>query len=192
MISEEHNFIFLHVPKTGGTSIEKALDSHYDIDRFDYHFWHEESKHWSVHFTLQEMIRYKQIKKPVNKYFVFSVVRNPWERIVSAARWRQMDLEEFYFKTKSIPLKKLDHDRHKLPQTDFMKIDQNIHADFIGRFENLNSDWLKICERLDIEITLPHTNQSQHTSYQDYYSPKMKDIIYKEYKEEIKLFKYEF
>jgi hypothetical protein len=192
MISEEHNFIFLHVPKTGGTSIERALASHYDIYRFDYDFWHEESKHWSVHFTLQEMIKYKQIKKPIDEYFVFSVVRNPWDRIVSAARWRQMDLEEFYFRTKSRPLKRLDHDRHKLAQTNFMKINQNIHVDFIGRFESLKNDWLKICDKLNIKIELPHINKSEHNSYQDYYSPKMRDIIYKDYKEEIKLFKYEF
>ena len=66
-------------------------------------------------------------------------------------------------------------------------------VDFIGRFENLQEDFNKICRDLNIDqIQLPKTNTSQHDHYRLYYSDETRDIIAKSFKTDIENFKYEF
>ena len=69
MISDKHKIIFIHIPRTSGTSIESAFDLNMDK---------EGDKH----------LRASEIKKKTgsdkwNSYFKFSIVRNPWERFAS-------------------------------------------------------------------------------------------------------------
>jgi hypothetical protein len=66
-------------------------------------------------------------------------------------------------------------------------------ANFIGRFENLDSNFNKICETVNIkERLLDVKNKSTYNHYKEYYSQKNINIIRHVYKEDIKLFKYEF
>jgi hypothetical protein len=66
--------------------------------------------------------------------------------------------------------------------------------DFIGRFENLENDFKIIANELKLDSSkLPQKLVSVISdSYIDAYTPKLKDLVAKNYKEEIKLFNYEF
>ena len=73
MVSHKHKFVFLHIPKCAGTSIGEKLNSHFDelwtYSGFKIH-----------HDDLTEDI--------LKNYFVFTIVRNPWDRLYSQYKYR--------------------------------------------------------------------------------------------------------
>ena len=87
MISHGHRCIFVHIPKTGGTSIEDVI---WPDTRMEEHLWMGfVSKYRNKYQTggLQHLLA-RQIRQEVgadifDDYFKFAVVRNPWDRAVS-------------------------------------------------------------------------------------------------------------
>lgn len=63
--------IFIHIPKTGGTFLENKLQS-LAADEYN------EYRRMSSHYTINEYLN------KIDKYIVFGVVRNPYDRIMSA------------------------------------------------------------------------------------------------------------
>lgn len=87
---KEGNMLFVHIPKTGGTSIENYLKKKYTQSLYsgigNNLIPDEKCKLYSLqHQTLSDLIKYKDILKIdlTNDLFIFSVVRNPYTRIVS-------------------------------------------------------------------------------------------------------------
>ena len=72
MISHKHKFIFVHIPKTGGTSIESLFIRNAHIKDVP-------GKHHMVRNLDGELLK---------KYFAFTFVRNPWDRMVSYYKFR--------------------------------------------------------------------------------------------------------
>ena len=68
----------------------------------------------------------------------------------------------------------------------------NILVDYIGRFENLQADFEKICQRININAKLPHLKKSEHDDYHQYYSKKTAKVIEDVFREDIELFGYSF
>ena len=75
MIDHKNRFIFIHIPRTGGSSIERAL-GHRD-------WWsiHPPSKHLTTHIAKKIYAKYWK------DYFKFTFVRNPWDRMVSLLKY---------------------------------------------------------------------------------------------------------
>lgn len=176
IISHSLKFIFVHINKTGGTSIKNALKpvlAEYDFNNLG------EGKHASAK-TLQE-----SHPKEWGEYFTFAFVRNPWDRTVS----------RYFFWQES----------NKVPPTfeEFVKSGQfaswtlcgmlcgpgmKVIVDFVGRFENLNDDFAEICSRIGIDITLPHVNGSKHDHYANYYNPETWKIVQDHYANDVEKF----
>lgn len=105
-------------------------------------------------------------KLAFDEYFKFAFVRNPWERLVSEYLHKKIDkhlsLKEFVFEGLPEENDFCDKHRHIIPQSDYL-FDSNGNqlVNFIGRFENLQTDFRYICRQLDISNTsLPHKNSS--------------------------------
>lgn len=77
-IDSEQSLIFIHIPKTAGSSI-----MHYALSQATlHHIPNDRSINHNYHSTLQDVENYLC---PYNSnFFTFSVVRNPWDR---AASW---------------------------------------------------------------------------------------------------------
>lgn len=75
LISEEHKFIFIHVYKTGGTSITCALRPLCGISP---------SRGLPMHATAQDAL--DVLGDAFYGYTRFAVVRNPWDQLVSRYR----------------------------------------------------------------------------------------------------------
>ncbi len=87
MISHDHEFIGIHIPKTGGTSIINALEEYMEkVIRKPVPGQTEYRKNlksgYYDHATLQNV--YDELgNKTFREYYKFSVVRNPWDRLAS-------------------------------------------------------------------------------------------------------------
>lgn len=46
-----------------------------------------------------------------------------------------------------------------------------------ARFERLEEDWARVCERLGREVALPHANRSERAPYVDYYDDETRRIV---------------
>jgi hypothetical protein len=68
-----------------------------------------------------------------------------------------------------------------------------IYVDFIGKVENMDEDWNKVCRKIGIKEVMPHTNRNPaiRGAYMQYYTPETFEIVTNRYKEDIQLFGYE-
>jgi len=92
------------------------------------------------------------------------------------------------------PLYFSDFPQRYLPQLDWVSDNNdNLIVDFIGRFENLDEDFSKICDRIGKPgLTLPHTNAARREDYRSYYKDGDIEIVANWYKKDIDHFGYTF
>jgi hypothetical protein len=209
LISHKHKFIFIHIYKNAGTSINEAL--------FPYAFFNQ--LHKSIYKASRQLdMRIPAVLDPqpmaghvsaaqvaaemgvekFRSYFSFAIVRNPWD-------W-QVSLYTF-------PQKQKRHRQHELISS-FKNFDEYIRwrcaeavryqkdfvydengnrlVDFIGHYESLQQDFDTICESIGIQAQLPRLNVSKSKPYQDYYTPETKELVSRTFAADIELFGYEF
>jgi len=179
-------FLFIHINKTAGSSIERALGLPFE------------------HKTALEKIEEIGWRRWQRK-FTFCVVRNPWDRIVSHYEYRvQRNVSDL--KTRPIGfaewvrLAYVDRDpryynksKMFMPQSDWITdADGRVLVDFICRFENLDDDFAEVCRRIGRDVHLPHLKQSRHGSYRDYYDDRIRAIVEHLFHEDIQRFGYRF
>jgi len=209
--------IFIHIPKAGGTSIETVLC---DFPLFRYQLvnkfnWYgnirnDETKYELDHSTMAYLK--KNCKYYDNSYFSFAIVRNPYARLVSEYHYCKYQYSRFIKKLDSFKdfvyelknkfdyvLKNKEKDHlyvsHYLPQYLFTHNYRKIKiVNKIYKLENLNEEWLNICEILDIdkELIRSEKNASKFKyNYEDYYDEDLKSIVYEMYKDDFEIFNYE-
>lgn len=184
MINHKHKCIFLHVPKTGGTSIRDAVFG--SNLRGNHMSWEQAKEAYTQYW---------------DDYFKFTFVRNPWDRVYSIFSYYQMGMKITSVKNGVIPDNfKIFIGRHDeylsrlglaYNQTDFI----GDEMDFIGRFENLNSDYFKICKRLSIlnPRTLRGLKQSERKAdYKTVYNKETIAVVESIFSRDIEKFEYTF
>jgi len=212
-ISHQYKCIFVHIPRTGGSSIEHALKifgvagEEKTLQMFGrikpgvrdkYSFL----SNYYQHLTATNLKRILS-EKNWNGYFKFAFVRNPWERMVSfyfnkdpdlidEARQQGINLADTTFEEFLSRIKQVNH-VYTLEQHKFI-INENgkLIVDFVGRFEDLGNDFKKIYERIGIHAKLGHYNRSVHKPYREYFNDETKEITRKMYEKDIEVFQYEF
>ncbi len=201
MISTKYKFIFVHLPKTGGNSIQNILRKHSDdeivlrhpqqdgIERFDL----MNSKYkTSKHSTLQEY--QNALENRFHEFFKFICVRNPWERMISAFFTPEYERTEWnrdlFIEFLDLPLLHLSH-YLALTNCNSKTCYENI--DFILMYETLEEDFQKVCKKINVEPEiLPHRNRSNRKHYTYYYDEELKELVYMKFKDEIDYFGYDF
>lgn len=205
MISHKHECIFIHIPKCGGTSLEQVIwpkprqESDLWMGFVDkYHNRHQSGglQHLFARHILQEVG-----EQVFNRYFKFSIVRNPWDKAVSQFSYmkKREDLREFIdlkvtdsFKTYLEKIKRKAHVQWE-EQYKFVLDDRGERmVDFLGRFETLQRDAGSILERLGIRSELPHANPTAHDHYSTCYDAEAMEMVADFYADDIRLFKYSF
>lgn len=178
MICREYNCLFVHIPKTGGQSVEQffmdLLKLDWDQDRGKLLLQANPDRTRGTeklaHLSADEYVACGYLsREDFSSLFKFSFVRNPWDRLLSEYRYRN------YFQHRSFRdfvLNKLpepgwnDQYRHVMPQYDMLHDRQgNLMVDFVGRFEDLQRDFDQVCQQLGIaDSLLPHRNRSDKKS----------------------------
>lgn len=190
ILSSGRKYIFIHIPKTGGTSLALALESRAKKDdimlgdtpkakrrRARVRDVQTAGRLWK-HSTLADidgLITPEQIAD----YFTFTLVRNPWDRVVSYYHWLQ---------TQSF-----DHPAVRLAQaSNFTQFINHAHTqaslsaaparyymtDIRGqercsayiRLEHFHEDAQPLWDHLGFELDLDHVNRSNRVDYHRYYN----------------------
>ena len=176
MIIDQYKAIFIHIPKNAGTSIEKYfVNGSVRI---------QPEKHADIYEIK------KKFKNSYNNYRKFTIIRNPYDKMVSWYFYLKRNLGENH---NVIEFNEWIKDPSKFWHADdpisFLKpqckwIDDTV---VLLKFENLNKE---LNEFFNKEIDLPVTNKSNHEHYLEYYDKTSLDIIYDRYKEDFKKFNY--
>lgn len=197
--------VFIHIPKTGGTSILKWMQENFDDSekRGDKHldYW-QYSKNWSV---------------PANH---FACVRNPYARVLSWFHYMGEQANARLYAVQQGTLEKAepwDEAAWRMYKRGFkvwvreavnnpagrMWSQQNLlknQADwyddktvkFVLRTEKLNEDFVQVQEWLNCDVPLGHHNKTTHKHYREYYDFEMKIAIQRIFEKDFDTFKYVF
>ena len=207
MISHKHKFIFIHIPKTGGTSIERLFVDH-ETDRMlggkDVEYKHDSARQMQETFP-----------KKWEQYFTFTVVRNTWDWIISRFYWhyffRPQDLDRLLIPTHKDrviegsfrkfvmsldDMLKKKEGRHLELDTQLSRlldINGEVSLDYVCKFESLQVDFDHVCNKAGIsQQKLPHIHKTKHKHYTEYYDEEMREIVAKKYAKDIEYFGYKF
>lgn len=183
---DEPEFIFIHINKTGGSSIEMALNLPFE------------------HLTAVEKINQVGQEK-WNQKFTFSFVRNPFDKVYSHYRYR---VKTNQTRLKNKPMSFSDwvkvsysekdpyyHDNPKMfyPQSQWLcDRDNNLLVDQVYRFEKLHDDFNQLRTKFNLEVRLPHLKASSKVDYRDYYDEATQQIVQKHFASDLQRFGYNF
>jgi chondroitin 4-sulfotransferase 11 len=173
----------IHIPKTAGRSIRQALQVQDPI--------HQRGK------ALRKLVGEVEWEKGLS----FTVIRNPFDRMVSFFHWneywkknggQQSPPEDFpSWITRNMTLC-LEGRETAFNRSLLYWIDDE-PLDFIGRFENLQQEWERLLHALGSPpLPLLHTHTTQHGHYRDYYTPETRDLTTRAFQEDLHRFNYSF
>jgi hypothetical protein len=203
VISHGSKFIFIHNYKVAGTSVREAIQVYTIPPKESYLNWMGQKLHmlpqssdFPDHIKADQLAA-KLPAKIFNSYYKFCFVRNPWDWQVSLYHFAKKEADhhqreettsrtfEEYIHWRCL------HDKHL--QKEFMYDDKgNCLVDFVGKMENMEEDFQKVCDHLGIVASLPHSNKSSHAKYREYYTPETQQLVAEHFKEDIDLFGYSF
>jgi len=203
--------IFIHIPKTGGQSICRALGAQSVLVRGTIR--RRKLVQGNRFFTIGHHWPARKIKKCLDSLdvpmqwdscFRFSFVRNPWDRVVSLYFFKKMrEGEKYPFKNDQDKKRianmtfeewiiRVLQNRHIKNQYDYITVNNKVVTDFIGRFEAIQSDFKNLCDKLEYRAILPHVCKSKHDHYSKYYSKHTKELVADFFRKDINYFGYSF
>ena len=215
MISLMKRFLFIHVPKTGGNSIQNIL-RHYSEDNIvklaQHHDGIERFQVRNSQYNITKhspLSHYKSVLEPdvYCKLYKFATIRNPWDRMISYyfspnRSVKDWNREEFLgLVNKAMTL------RHYISNGTCQNIELsnlitykfpchkkiNADIDFLIKFERIDHDFKTVCKRLEIPYTqLPKRNVSIRAHYSYYYDEELKKVVQNKFQEEIEFGNYVF
>ena len=206
MICHDRRFIFIHIRRTGGTSLEAALlGRDFDPEKpatpgNEPIPFAQDGKHYK-HRKLCDFDR-----NLVEKYFSFAIVRNPWDRVVSRFFWEKKlgracvkpfaDFHSYVLARKSLPVEEWnitgDFPRKYETQFSYIELDGKIGVDKVIRFERYGDDVQSLGKFGLDHRSLPHLFASDHEPYWRYYTDETREIVEQAYSRDVESLGYTF
>lgn len=200
MISLQKRFLFVHIPKTAGNSIQSVLRDYSEdelvalrkeqdgIERFGLRNPNYKVKKHSTLSEYYDALGDEQFRK----LYKFTCIRNPWDRMVSyyftptqnPETWNRKKFRETISKAVSVP--------------DYLRLDSHeadpfANVNCIMRFENLADDFRAVCAGIGISPpALPQYNRSTREHYSKYYDDELRELVRTRFAAEIERFGYTF
>ncbi len=190
------NCVFVHIPKCAGVSTCKSLFGNLA----------------GGHTTIADY-RVILTDAEFREFFKFTIVRNPWDRLVSAyhflkqggmnafdQQWAERNLTRFddfeTFVKHGITNPKIQQGLHFRPQSRFICFPgrSKIMVDFVGYLENIDEDFEIIRNRIGVDATMMSANRTKKRSkdYRSDYTDETREIVARIYRRDLELFGYDF
>jgi hypothetical protein len=208
-------FLFVHIAKTGGTSVRAALARRRWRDPwFPAQFLASRLSHLTGHRIGSKFPRHAKVvaakemlpRELFEGLFKFAFVRNPWDLQVSSyhhIRRERPDAIAHVPDFASFLRWKLDPDRPPQYHLDMsmevqyeylIDLTGKIVVDYVGRYERLVEDYEEICRRIGIPSKqLPHRRKAKdRREYRSYYDDETATLVAEHYRRDIEDFGYEF
>lgn len=214
IVSKQRKVLFVHVQKTGGSTIDRVLMEKLPGARPVRGLPEDRHAPWQV--AIEEKNR------AFANYYTFGFVRNPWARLDSWFRMiqrrkhraaeapdgraaRMVENNEFWATVlerlptfESFVLEGPEiFPRLSRPQLHYLQTEgaSGRRADFIGRTERLDADLAAVFGHLDLERPerVPRANSSRRTvDYHELYTPEMRDAVGAAFAPDVEAFGYDF
>ena len=192
MIDKRKKIIFIHIPKTGGTSMENALRG-------------KLGQLFTTHRKASEYASHNDL----DKFFKFTIVRNPWDKMVSEYFYYREGGSKGFKKDKILSRKmpdsflrfikndfwplKPERPKHHCTQLSFLGANKKENVmDYVCKFETLRKDAAVVSGKIGFHLNLPHLRKSKHSHYSEYYDDEAREIVADAYREDIQYFGYKF
>lgn len=213
IISRGRRYVFVHIPKTGGTSMTLALEARAMKDdiilgdtpkgrnrRRRLQGAETRGRLWK-HATLADidgLIRPGEL----DDLFVFTLVRNPWDRMVSYYEWLKVQTFDHpaVHLAKAYPFDSFLSDEatqtalRAWPARRYVTDAQGReHCNLFIRLEHFHTDARQLEAHVGFALNLPRVNRSDRAAhYEGYYSPSLRQIVDDCCAEDIRRFGYTF
>jgi hypothetical protein len=218
-INHDLKTIFVHIPKCGGLYVEKILDKFYNF-KTEY-FTHENhldfidqngndpmldklKKNGFLHITKKGVLRYFMSstyhteKQNItidqwNSYTKFTIIRNPYDRIVSAWNYINNTLDQNYtfdefLKSKDTCNRYTFFHAFISQYKQLLDLNDELKYDHYGKFENLNEEFVNVILKMGIKIQHGHliknnrklnssSKPNESVNYIGYYTDELIHIV---------------
>ena len=202
MISFSKNFLFVHVPKTAGNSIQNILIEYSEDNKTTNNPGQDGTERFGItnkryqlqkHSKLEDYYKQLEPEKYISLYKIMCV-RNPWDRLISfyfsphrkVQQWNEGDFKNLLGKTAGLS------DFCQLPKDKNNQLAFN-NIDHFIRYEYLENDFSEVCSHIKIpHESLANRNQSSRLHYSHYYTDELIELVASNFADEIDYFNYSF
>lgn len=212
-VVDEKKLVYISIPKVACTSIKNAILT--TPDPMSQH-----SDAMDIHHRAERFHRFR-LTAEQQKYFKFAFVRSPFDRLVSCyedkVRRPVQHTGRYYFATRynTVLLQRLFGGQfhpnmtfgefvklvHRIPdrfadghfRSQYSMLFKNGRplADFVGKFESLDSDWDRLTATFGFP-SLSKRNATARQSWREYYkSPELVELVADRFKDDIREFGYD-
>lgn len=205
IVSHRHRFIFFAVPRTGSHAIRAALAP--SLGEAD---WQQETLRRGAlspvpalarighgHITLQQAEAHLPVAVQ-RSYFKFAMVRNPYERFVSACAMLNKRNPSYVGAEAAFMKQALRRERFRLralvrPQADMLSDARGrLALDFIGRYECLQDAFDQACRQVGLpRRALARSNASERGKWMDCRDDALSELVTRLYRRDFNAFGYD-
>jgi hypothetical protein len=213
IISPGRKLIFVHIPKTGGTSLAMALEGRAKADDIligdtpKAHKRRRRLRHASARGRLWKHSRLADIEGLVSRDFIRScfcvtLVRNPWDRLVSLYEWLKLQSFEHPMVARAqqhdfggfLHAAETQGALRAAPYSSYLRDGAGVeHRAHFIRLEQFADDSASLWAHLGFRLDLPHENRScRGADHRAYYDAALADLVAQLCAEDIARFGYSF
>jgi len=205
IISPNHKYVFVAVPKTGTHAVRQALRPHMgagDMEQVGLFVKRQFpipdlAKVGHGHISLEQLRKFMDPAK-FAEYFKFAFVRNPFDRFISYCSFITRERGGFKTDPQKVMRRVLANppSEHVLfwPQNTFLVDGEGkLLTDYVGRVETMQQSFEFIASKIGVPVVqLDKVNATERSAYRDYYDQELIDGVAKLYADDLRLFEYDF
>ena len=189
VVSKQHKVLYLHIAKTGGSSIVQLLKNNGmdDLVLSNKRGIYEEKVDY-----------FKDVVAHWDEYYKFTFVRNKFDLLISLYNYDRQ-LNGKYSLPKDITFEQFLKEQVGVREGLYTELIDQYYLthtndkcmfDFIGQFDTYNDDLNKVCSQLGIVNTQERTNVGNYdrSKKKEYYTEELKQLVKEKFPKEIEKF----